>query len=131
MGEIDPGTATVPKTKLRIAVGSLAGLVTVVFVVIALSQFGLWHVVNPPPRYQLPEGATGDVQRAVKVAQDAVREEQGRFVALDHTTVFKNQFGNYRVRGAVNNRFSVNKNVFVYEAIVDSESFECLEFRFD
>ncbi len=120
-----------PKTKLRIAVGSVAGLVTVVFVVIALSQFGLWHVFNPPPRYQLPEGTTGDEQRAVKVAQDAVREEQGRFVELDRTTIFKNQFGNYRVRGAVNNHFSVNKSVFVYEAIVNSESFECLEFRFD
>ena len=120
-----------PQTKLRIAVGSVAGLVTVVFVVVALSQFGLWHVLSPPPRYQLPEGATGDEQKAVKVAQDAVREEQGRFVELDRTTIFKNQFGNYRVRGAVNNHFSVNKNVFVYEAIVDSESFECLEFRFD
>ncbi len=125
------GTATVSKSKLRIAVGSVAGLVAVVFVVIALSQFGLWHVVNPPPRYQLPEGATGDEQRAVKVAQDAVREEQGRFVELDRTTIFKNQFGNYRVRGAVHNHFSAHKSVFVYEAIVNSESFECLEFRFD
>lgn len=116
-------------SKLRIVLGSMAGIVAVVVVVIALSRFGLLQLLTPPPRYDLPAGATVEEQRAARVAQDAVREEHGRFVKLDRTTIFRNQFGNYRVRGAVNNPFSANKKVFVYEAIVDSESFEILEFR--
>ena len=116
-------------TRRKILIG-VVGVVAAA-AVLGLSQFGLWHVINPPPRYHIPESATSDEERAVKVAQDAVRQVKGRFVELAGTSIFKNHLGNHRIRGTVNNLLSGKKEVVVYEAIVDPKSFECLEFRAD
>ncbi len=117
-------------TQKRKVLGIVVGLITLAITTAALWQFGVLEMVSPP-RYEIPAGVSGDEEKAIIVAQDAARKEKGRFVRFEGTTIFENQFGNYRVRGAVRNPFSTNKAVFVYQAIVDSKSFECLEFGFE
>ena len=118
------------RTKQRKALGIVLGLIALAITAVALWQFGVLEMVSPP-RYEVPAGVSAEERRAIMVAQDAAREEKGRFVRFEGTTIFENQFGNYRVRGAVRDPFSTDKAVFVYQAIVDSKSFERLEFGFD
>ena len=113
-----------------IVASTIAGLIALAITATGLWQFGLFEMISPP-RYDIPTGMSSDEEKAIRVGQDAARAEKGRFVRFERTTIFQNQFGDYRVRGAVRNPFSTNKAVFVYQAIVDSETFECLEFGFD
>ena len=126
----DNGTSAVQSAKPRRLLRNIVCITCITFAVIVVLQTGIWRVVVPPPRYNIPEDATSDEHRAVTAAQDAARAVKGRFVEFDHPTIFRNQKGDYRVRGTVKNLLSSDKAVSVYEAIVDSKSFECIEFGF-